>query len=64
VIGGASLFGGTGSILRTLVGGLIISVLVTGLVIAGVQPYWQTVAVGVTIILAVFIDQSQQNQEG
>lgn len=64
VIGGASLFGGTGNILRTVIGGLIISVLVTGLVIAGVQPYWQTVSVGVIIILAVFIDQSQQNQEG
>ena len=63
VIGGASLFGGTGTIFRTFVGGLVISVLVTGLVIAGVQPYWQTVAVGVTIILAVFIDQRQQKQE-
>jgi len=63
VIGGASLFGGSGTIFRTFIGGLVISVLVTGLVIAGVQPYWQTVTVGITIILAVFIDQRQQNQE-
>ncbi|CAB1128263.1 ABC transporter permease [Candidatus Hydrogenisulfobacillus filiaventi] len=60
VIGGASLFGGRGRVLGTLIGGLVISVLVTGLVIAGVQPYWQTVAIGATIILAVYIDQSQQ----
>lgn len=57
VIGGASLFGGRGSILASTVGGLIISVLVVGLVILGVQPYWQTVSIGVIIILAVYIDQ-------
>jgi ribose transport system permease protein len=57
VIGGASLFGGRGSMLASTVGGLIISVLVVGLVILGVQPYWQTVSIGVIIILAVYVDQ-------
>ncbi|OLZ09077.1 ABC transporter permease [Sulfobacillus thermosulfidooxidans] len=59
VIGGASLFGGRGKILGSFIGGLVIAVLVTGLVIAGVQPYWQQVAIGMVIILAVFIDQQQ-----
>lgn len=63
VIGGASLFGGIGTIFGTFIGGLVISVLVTGLVIAGVQPYWQTVAVGVAIIVAVFVDQHQHTKE-
>jgi len=57
VIGGASLFGGRGTVLGTIVGTAIISVLVTGLVAANVQPYWQSVAVGVIIITAVYIDQ-------
>lgn len=57
VIGGASLFGGRGTILGSTVGALIISVLVSGLVIMGVQPYWQTVTIGIIIILAVYIDQ-------
>lgn len=57
VIGGASLFGGRGSIWASMIGGFIISVLVVGLVILGVQPYWQTVSIGVIIILAVYIDQ-------
>ncbi len=57
VIGGASLFGGRGNILASTIGGLIISVLTVGLVILGVQPYWQTVSIGVIIILAVYIDQ-------
>lgn len=57
VIGGTSLFGGRGTIGGTLVGAAIISVLITGLVILNVQPYWQTVAIGVIIIVAVWIDQ-------
>ncbi|RIV22928.1 ABC transporter permease [Alicyclobacillaceae bacterium I2511] len=57
VIGGASLFGGRGTMFGTLVGAGIISVLVTGLVIVNVQPYWQVVAIGVIIILAVWFDQ-------
>ncbi len=56
VIGGTSLFGGIGSIGGTAVGALIIVVLLVGLVILNVQPYWQMAAVGAILILAVFID--------
>jgi ribose transport system permease protein len=57
VIGGTSLFGGRGTIAGTIVGTAILSVLVTGLVLANVQPYWQTVTVGIIIIVAVYVDQ-------
>jgi len=57
VIGGASLFGGRGTILGSIIGTLIISVLLTGLIVINVAPFWQEVAVGVVLILAVFIDQ-------
>ncbi|WP_245630191.1 ABC transporter permease [Alicyclobacillus acidiphilus] len=57
VIGGASLFGGRGNILGTVVGSIIIAVLASGLVIVNVQAYWQTVAVGMIIIAAVFVEQ-------
>ena len=57
VIGGASLFGGRGKILGSIIGTLIISVLLTGLIIVNVPPYWQEVAVGVVLIAAVYIDQ-------
>lgn len=57
VIGGTSLFGGRGGILGTVVGAAIISVLLTGLVLGHVQAYWQIVAIGVIIILAVYMDQ-------
>ena len=60
VIGGASLFGGTGTIFGTVVGTFVISVLVTGLVLVNVQPFWQEVAVGAVLIMAVFFDQARR----
>jgi ribose transport system permease protein len=60
VIGGASLFGGSGTLIGTLIGALIIAVLNNGLVIMGVKPYYQFIAVGVVIILAVLIDQARE----
>lgn len=60
VIGGASLFGGAGTVIGTLIGALIISVLANGLVIMRVNPFWQFIAVGVVIIIAVLIDQARE----
>jgi ribose transport system permease protein len=57
VIGGASLFGGEGTIIGTLIGALIISVIANGFVILGVNSFWQYVATGIVIILAVLVDQ-------
>ncbi len=59
VIGGASLSGGRGSVFNTIIGSFIISVLRVGLVNIGVHPYWQMVAVGSILILAVYLDQIQ-----
>lgn len=57
VIGGASLAGGAGTIIGTLIGTLIISVIANGFVILGVNGFWQFVAVGIVIIVAVLLDQ-------
>jgi ribose transport system permease protein len=59
VIGGASLFGGEGTIMGTLIGTLTISVITNGLVIMGVNAFWQYVAVGAVIIMAVLADQTK-----
>ncbi|MDB5622067.1 MAG: transporter permease [Devosia sp.] len=56
VIGGTSLSGGRGTVLGTLIGALIISVLANGLRILSVAQEWQTVVTGLIIILAVFAD--------
>jgi ribose transport system permease protein len=57
VIGGASLLGGSGSVGKSVIGAFVISVLITGLVLANVTPFWQPVAVGCMVVIAVFIDQ-------
>jgi ribose transport system permease protein len=59
-LGGTSLFGGVGSIIGTLIGVWIPAVLKNGFVIIGVQPYWQDVAVGLVLIVAVWFDQMRR----
>lgn len=57
VIGGTSLFGGRGIIIGSLLGALIVGVFRNGLSLAGVDVLYQTLVVGVLIIVAVAIDQ-------
>ena len=64
VIGGASLFGGSGTITGTVIGALIIAVIQYGLVFVNVQPFWQFVAVGIVIIISVLVDQTQKQLSG
>ena len=56
VIGGVSLFGGIGSVAAGFVGMVLLQVVQSGLVVVGVNPNWQTVAVGVIMVLAVALD--------
>lgn len=56
VIGGTSLSGGRGTILGTIIGAFIMSVLTNGLRIMGVQEEWKIVVTGVIIIVAVYVD--------
>jgi ribose transport system permease protein len=57
VIGGTSLFGGSGTMFGTVVGVFIPVVLAAGLVIVGVQSFWQQVMIGAILIVAVYFDQ-------
>jgi ribose transport system permease protein len=57
VIGGTSLFGGVGTIGGTLIGALILGGLRNGLTLMNVQSFWQQVASGLVIILAVLVDK-------
>jgi len=57
VVGGASLFGGRGSIIGTLIGALIVGVFRNGLALSGVDVLWQEFTVGWLIIIAVALDQ-------
>lgn len=56
VIGGVSLSGGEGTILGTVIGAFIMSVLINGLRILSVPQEWQTVVTGLIVIFAVYMD--------
>ena len=62
VIGGTSLFGGVGTIVGTVVGAFIPTVLQNGFIINEIDPFWQEVLVGATIIVAVYIDQLRRRR--
>ena len=53
IIGGASFFGGVGKIPKVIIGGLIIGVINNGLNMVGVSSYYQQLAMGCLLILAV-----------
>jgi ribose/xylose/arabinose/galactoside ABC-type transport system permease subunit len=61
VIGGTSLSGGVATIPGTLIGALIMSVLRNGLNLLNIQSYYQLVAIGLVIVLAVAIDKIRKS---
>ena len=56
VIGGTSLSGGEGSILGTIIGAFVISVLTNGLRLLSVPQEWQMVVTGAIVVIAVYLD--------
>lgn len=63
IVGGTSLFGGRGTILGTILGALLISVIDNGLTILGYGSSWQQLIRGVVIIAAVALRDRDQNGE-
>jgi ribose/xylose/arabinose/galactoside ABC-type transport system permease subunit len=56
ILGGASLFGGKGTIVKSLFGLLLIAVILNGLVMFNIDPVWTNVVVGAVLIIAIFLD--------
>jgi len=56
IIGSAALFGGSGRMLGTVIGVLLIATLQNVLILAGISSFWQTVMIGVVIIASVAVD--------
>lgn len=56
VIGGTSIFGGSGSVLGTFLGSVLMGLILAGLTMLAVNPYWIGLITGVLIILAIAVD--------
>ena len=56
-LGGTSLFGGTGGIVGTAIGALILALVVNGMNLLGVQTLWQSGVMGAIILVSVLADQ-------
>ena len=63
VLGGASIYGGSGTIGGTVLGVLIIATLRNGLVLAGVPSTWQVFVLGVLLLVAVFLNEFFRRRE-
>ncbi|CAM5786392.1 MULTISPECIES: ribose ABC transporter permease [Brevibacillus] len=57
ILGGTSLFGGKGSVVGTLIGVLLLGILTSGMNLINVSPFYQNVAKGLIVLLAVIIDR-------
>ncbi len=62
-IGGASLMGGKGSIVGTLLGAIILGALRNGLTLLNVQAFYQLLATGIIILVAMLIDRATRGRE-
>ena len=60
VVGGTSMNGGSGSVWGTLIGSLLMGVINNGLNLLNVSQFWQSVAMGALVILAVAVDSFRQ----
>jgi len=62
IIGGTSLFGGSGNIFGTLLGAILLSMMTNALVIAGVDYFWQLFIMGIIVISAVIINNYKEKK--
>lgn len=64
IIGGTSLFGGRGSIYGAVIGAILLAMLNNALVIAGADFFWQQVAIGIIVVVAVTVNNVRENRIG
>lgn len=62
VIGGASIFGGTGSLIGTFFGAALLGVILAGMTMIGVDAYWQGAVQGALIVLALSLEYLRQQE--
>jgi ribose transport system permease protein len=64
VVGGVSLFGGVGTVQGAMIGAVLIAVVSNGMNVINVQSYWQSLVIGVIILLGVTFDTFRRSRKG
>lgn len=62
VLGGASITGGSGSIIGTFAGVLILSILENGMTLANIDPFWQQIVKGLALLVAVGLEELRKRR--
>ncbi|MBE5917936.1 MAG: ABC transporter permease [Pseudobutyrivibrio ruminis] len=60
IVGGTSMFGGSGTILGSAIGCILLAGINNALIMIGVSAYWQSLIFGIILIIALFIDRYRQ----
>jgi len=63
IIGGTSTYGGVGTILGTVVGALFMSILTNSMMLMRVSAFWQNLAIGFILVVAVILDQINRDRK-
>jgi ribose transport system permease protein len=63
VLGGTQLFGGEGSVLRTLFGVISVTIIQSGMNVIGVDAYWQNIVFGLILIVTIFLNSDKINKD-
>ncbi len=63
VVGGASLFGGRGTVLGTVAGAVLFTTMGNGAVLLDIDPFWEMVVEGLLIALVVYLDNLQKRRQ-
>lgn len=58
-LGGTSLSGGKGSVLKTLIGVLLVTIIQNGLNVIGVDAFWQQIVFGILVIVAIYLNSEK-----
>jgi len=62
VVGGTSLFGGSGTVIGTFLGLIILQSIANGMVAAQIDPWWQTITIGLIMLFSVTVDVSRRRR--
>ena len=62
IIGGTSMFGGSGTVVGSGLGCILFAMITNALIVMGVSTFWQKVVFGVILVLSLFIDRYRRSK--